>query len=258
MKKEIHLSVPGSWTELSEKQLLIISKILQSPDKNEDFIQLWAFKALTGLKIIRQSGPGEYLCKIGRNKILLDSWQLNFHRKKLAWLTGTPYGIKQLRQLAGKTPVYSTLEGTPLKLYIAAENYYQAYLHTEDSQYLLRLASVLYSGGKSWSDADTNKEARKFRFCTSEELFTVFLWYTSVKQLLAEKYDDLFSSAGSTSEKNGSPDMRVHINNMLRVLTASDVTKMEAVLETETWYALNELNEKSREIEEFNAKYNHG
>lgn len=255
MIKEIQLSVPGSWAELSEKQLLIVSGILQSPDKNEYFIQLWAFKALTGLKIIRQSGPGEYLCKIGRNKILLDSWQLNFHRKKLIWLTGTPYGVKPLQQLAGKTPVYCTLEGTPLKLYIAAENYYQAYLHTEDSQYMFRLASVLYSGGKRWDDADTDKEARKFRSCTPEELFTVFLWYTSVKQLLAEKYDDLFSPAGS---KSGSPDMRAHINNMLRVLTASDVTKMEAVLETETWYALNELNEKSRETEEFNAKYNHG
>lgn len=259
MKKEIQLSVPGSWAELSEKQLLIISKILQSPDKNEDFIQLWAFKALTGLRIIRQTGPGVYLCKIGRHKILLNSWQLNYHRKKLVWLTGTPFGVKPLRKLAGKKPVYITLEGTPLKLYIAAENYYQAFLHTEDSMFLLRLTSVLYSGGKNWDDSNTEKAVKKLKSCTPEELFTVFLWYNSVKLLLADKYHDLFSSPDTQEGSiNGMPDMRSHINNMLRVLTSCDVTKMEAVLETETWYALNELNEKAHEVEEFNTKYNHG
>ena len=48
--------------------------------------------------------------------------------------------------------------------------------------------------------------------------------------------------------------MRASINNMIRVLTAGDITKLDSVIHTETWFALYELNEKSREIEEFNQK----
>ena len=45
---------------------------------------------------------------------------------------------------------------------------------------------------------------------------------------------------------------------MLRVLTSCDVTKMNAVLDSETWYALYELNEKAREVEKFNTKQRNG
>lgn len=257
MKKEINITLPHSWADLSEKELIWIADILRLQDKDQDYIRLLAFKVLTGLKIVRQTGPGEYFCRLKGNKILLDSWQINYHCKKLSWITDAPIGVKPLSVLADRKPVFQSLEGTPLKLYLAAENYYQAFLYTEDRSFLLRLASVLYSADTLWSDSDTEIEMKRFRACSESSIFTVFLWYSAVKQLLARQYPYLFSPAGSTDEGNDSPDMRAHINNILRVLTSGDVTRMEAVLETETWYALNELNEKAREVEEFNAK-NHG
>lgn len=257
MKKEINLTLPRSWAELSEKELIRIADILRLPDKDQNYVRLLAFKVLTGLKIIQQTGPGEYFCRLKGTKILLDSWQINYHCEKLSWITDTPIGVKPLSVLAGRKPVFQSLEGTQLNLYLAAENYYQAFLYTEDSSFLLRLASVLYSAGTLWNDGNTEIEMKRFRACSASLIFTVFLWYSSVKQLLARQYPYLFSPAGSADETNNSPDMRAHINNILRVLTSGDVTRMEAVLETETWYALNELNEKAREVEEFNAK-NHG
>lgn len=257
MKKEINITLPHSWADLSEKELIWIADILRLQDKEQDYIRLLAFKVLTGLKIVRQTGPGEYFCRLKGHKILLDSWQIDYHCKKLSWITDTPIGVKPLSVLADRKPVFQSLEGTPLKLYLAAENYYQAFLYTEDSSFLLRLASVLYSADTLWSDSDTEIEMKRFRACSESSIFTVFLWYSAVKQLLARQYPYLFSPAGSADEGNDSPDMRAHINNILRVLTSGDVTRMEAVLETETWYALNELNEKAREVEEFNAK-NHG
>lgn len=254
--KTIEISVPHSWAELSEKQLLTISEMLLFPGKSEEYIQILALKYFSGLKIIKPVGPGIFLCKFNRCKILLDSYQINFHRKKLSWITGVPVGVKPLHKLKGFRPVYDTLEGSPLKLYLAAENYYQAYLHTEDDFYLRSLASVLYSAGTEWNDNETAVKQNKFKSCSPSELFTVFLWYNSIKQILTNKYPFLFVSSEDTG--NDTPDMRSHINNMLRVLTSGDVTKMEAVLATETWYALYELNEKAREIEEFNTKQRDG
>lgn len=254
MIDKVEISIPRSWSELSEEQLLVLSGILLSPGKSEEYIQIWALKTFSGLKILKLVSPGVFLCKFKGNKIYLESWQINFHRKKLSWITGIPQGVKPLQKLKGSRPIFETLEGTPLKLYLAAENYYQAYLYTEDSFYLRCLASVLYSSGTVWDDGKTGKIQKKFKRCSAAELFTVFLWYNSIKQTLSSKYPYLFTPSESSSGE-ATPDMRAHINNMIRVLTSGDVTKMEAVLETETWYALYELNEKAREIEEFNTKH---
>lgn len=256
MISKIEISVPHSWADLSEKQLLIISEMLLSTGKSEEYIQIWALKFFSGLKILQPAAPGVFLCKFKGKKILLESWQINIHRKKLSWITGVPRGVKPLHELQGYRPVFDTLEGTPLKLYLAAENYYQAYLYTEDEFYLRCLASVLYSAGTSWNDSDTAELQNYFKGCSPAELFTVFLWYNSIKQILADQFPYLFAPSENTG--NNTPDMRSHINNMLRVLTSCDVTKMEAVLDSETWYALFELNEKAREVEEFNAKQRNG
>lgn len=254
MIKKIEISVPSSWSELSEKQLLAVSSMLSFANHSEEYIQLWALKYFAGLTLVKLVDPGILLCKYKGNKVLIESWQINYHRKKVAWITGIPTEVKPLRKLKGCRPVFETMEGTPLKKYLAAENYYQAYLHTEDVFYLHCLTSVLYSAGRKWDDRDTVKLRRKFIRCSPAYLFTVFLWYGSIKHLLANKFGDLFASKDESDEEF--PDMRVHINNMLRALTSGDVTKMEAVLETETWYALNELNEKSREIEDFKLRQN--
>lgn len=255
MIEKIEITIPHGWADLSEKQLLTVSEMLLTAGKSEEYIQIWALKLFAGLKIIEATGPGIFLCKYKSHKILLDNSQINFHRKKMSWITDVPRSVKPLHRLKGCYPVFETLEGTPFKLYLAAENYYQAYLHTQDDFYLRCLASVLYSAGTTWNDTDTDRRQKKFKSCSPAELFTVFLWYNSIKQILADKYDDLFTKSGDTGN---TPDMRAHINNMLRVLTSCDVTKLEAVLETETWYALYELNEKACEVEEFNARIQNG
>lgn len=254
MINKIEIFLPHSWAELSEKQLLTVSEMLLTTGKSEEFIQIWALKFFAGLQILKIVGPGLFLCKFKRKNVLLESWQINFHRKKLSWITEAPKGVKPLRKLKGFRPVFETMEGTPLKLYLAAENYYQAYLYTEDDFYLRCLASVLYSAGTKWNDNNTAQVQNKFKRCSPAELFTVFLWYNSIKHTLSTEYPELFAPANSTD--SNSPDMRSHINNMLRVLTSCDVTKMDAVLESEIWYALYELNEKAREVEEFNAQRN--
>lgn len=256
MMDKIEISFPRNWGELSEKQLLTISEMLLMTGKSEEYIQIWAFKYLSGLKILEAAGPGIFQCRLKGRKFFLESWQINYHRKKLAWITGQPIGVKPLSKLKGWYPVSETLEGYPFRLYLAAENYYQAYLYTEDGFYLRCLVSVLYSAKTAWNDNETAKNQNKFKRCSPAELFAVFLWYNSIKQILADKFPYLFAPSAPT--ENTTPDMRSHINNMLRVLTACDVTKMDAVLDTDTWYALYELNEKAREVEEFNEKHRNG
>lgn len=254
MKNKLEISLPKSWADLNEKQLLIVSEILCIPDKTKEEIILMAFKFLSGIEIISRPGRGIFLCRIKKKRFTIESWQISYHSKNLEWITQMPVGLRPIPSICGHKALYHTLEGTPLKMYLAAENYYQAFIHTQDPKYLVCLATVLYSGKriKTWDDSKTKNYVMKFRNCGQYHLFSVFLWYQSIKALLSARFEYLFTPSDTDSTEV--PDMRRHINSMIRSLTAGDVTKMAAVLETETWYALGELDEKAREIEEFNEK----
>jgi hypothetical protein len=81
MISKIEISVPHSWADLSEKQFLAVSEMLLSTGKSEEYIQIWALKFFSGLKILKAAGPGLFLCKFKKRKILLESYQIYFHRK---------------------------------------------------------------------------------------------------------------------------------------------------------------------------------
>ena len=249
--KQIEIVLPAGFHELTPAQLKVISKLLLTRNKSKEYLQIRALNYFSGLKIVKLVGPGIFLCIHKKKKHLIAASDIAYHKDKLNWLCDIPKSFAPLPKLAGRKPVNTILEGTPLSLYLAAENFYQAYLHTEQREYLQCLAAVLYSAGYPFNDQDTSSRHRKFRFTSAAELFTVFLWYSAIKQILAANFPYLFAGTAGTEEQSA-PDMRAHINNMIRVLTAGDVTKMESVLSTETWFALFELNEKSREIEEFN------
>lgn len=60
-----------------------------------------------------------------------------------------------------------------------------------------------------------------------------------------------------SSKEGGAPseqDISLGIRAQVRALTDGDITKQQAVFETDCWAALTELDEKAREAEEFKQK----
>ena len=49
-------------------------------------------------------------------------------------------------------------------------------------------------------------------------------------------------------------DITMGIRAQVRALTDGDITKQQAVFETDCWAALTELDEKAREAEEYKEK----
>jgi len=242
------INIPTSWAELSDKQLLVASKILGF-NRAEEHLQLLAAKTFANLRFICQVKPGVHLCIHKRKRYLLDADQLNTLRKQMSWITATPFGVKPLSQLGGQKPVYETLEGVPLRLYLAADNYYQAFLYTKESRYLHNLAACLYGYDDNWNDSQTAARAKAFGKLKAHKVFTAFLWFASVKHLFAAQFPHLFSPSGSSSGDNTPPDMRASINGIIRALTGGDVTKTSDVLDAELWTAFSELDSKALEIE---------
>ena len=88
---------------------------------------------------------------------------------------------------------------------------------------------------------------------TPEELLATFLWYSDFKALAAANFPHFFKS----SKEGGAPseqDISLGIRAQVRALTDGDITKQQAVFETDCWAALTELDEKAREAEEFKQK----
>ena len=143
--------------------------------------------------------------------------------------------------------------------YLEAENFYQAYLYKKEKKYLHSLIATLYQPADRYDNNLTDKLARKIgkRISETEEM-QVLLWMIGVKQTFSRMWDDLFERKVrySDDEENDSPpNMMEIINNQVRMLTDGDLTKKTAILKSNTWDAIDELNAKVREIKELNKKY---
>lgn len=78
----------------------------------------------------------------------------------------------------------------------------------------------------------------------------VTLWISGLMELMRETFPHLYARA---AESDAAPDMREVMEAQIRALTRGDVTKRDAVLETETWAALAELDAQARESQEMEA-----
>ena len=124
--------------------------------------------------------------------------------------------------------------------YIRLENYYQGYLMSHDDRAVDAMVAILYPG------LDTSHLDPCIRYGT-------VLWMVSVKKLFARLFPDFLRPASPNADGTP-PDMRAVMVAEIRALTGGDVTKNAAVLESDAWDALTELNEKAREAREFNEK----
>lgn len=268
--KQLSLNIPTAWKQLTDKQLLALSKIMNIEQPAID-LQAKALIAFCGIKIIKVMGGRPVFDENGQNTghiekdivirhkrryYHLKDWQLLAAEKQLDWLQQQPMFVRPLSKIKGFIPVNSILSGTPFKLWLAAENYYQAFLFTKDITHLHNLIAVLYSAGKDFNDGETTKRARKFRRCSEAEKNSVMLWYMSVKNVHAEKFPHLFQMPSKSNdpfadepEAPQMPNMRETIDNMLCSLSGGDITKYPAIYNSETWAALGELNRKALEYQ---------
>lgn len=129
--------------------------------------------------------------------------------------------------------------------YLNIEKNYQLFMLNQEDKFLQKMAHLMYRTADGSADKTAHFEPY--------ELLGVFMWFSSVKEYFAANFTHFFKPA-----KEGGELRRVDIlpamQAQIRALTDGDVTKQQAVYNTDCWAALTELDNKAREAEEFKER----
>lgn len=257
MNNLINLSAPRNYSELSENQLFDVAFLLMTgiPENS-----LWSkcFVNFTGLKPLGTVDQAAYFKLKGVKGIFSISLEeILFFSKKMKFLTKSYIGLNPIQHIGKFIPVESQFENVLFSQYLEAENFYQAYIFTKNDMHLASLmATLYYKKGETYNNDRTLKRSKHFLKSSQITKFISVMWFMGVKEFFAQKYKFLFSPDKSHNfdededEEPQPPDMYAIIQNQMRALTDGDITKREAVLNSLTWDALEELNNKIREAKQ--------
>ncbi|MBD8349340.1 hypothetical protein [Dysgonomonas sp. HGC4] len=254
---EVDIKLPKSWKELTEKQLLYISTLMIN-DNTLTEIQSKCFFFFSGIKVLKVFNREEWLCKVKKGKFILQEFEVLFFSKKLSFLTDGITEVNPLPKLAGQKHVQPLFKGVSFRQWFNAENYYQAYLFTKDEYYLNCLCAVIYCDARKFDINKINKRSKKFRKLSIVKRFTVFIYYSGLKDRLSKEFKNFFQRLEHTETQVNitPPNMREYIDNMLQALNLGDITKNDQLLDRDVWDAFSRLDSITKENKEIQNRLN--
>lgn len=242
---EINVSLPTGWDMLSQEELRRVYEVMASVNRDRATRQFAVFRSLTGAKVeARFEGRFQLRFRAGKRtcRVWVSPEDMAEQLECLAWLD-TPGGVpvRLERWSTPKSPkaVDACLHGVSFGHYIQLENLYQGFLATRDPEAILSMAKLLYPG------------LVPKRVPTDAQILNLLSWVVAIKAHFSAAFPNFFKPAG---RGGAAPSMLEVMNNEVRALTGGDVTKEEAIFETDCWRALTELDFKAKEAEEFNRQ----
>lgn len=242
MEAFFDLSLPKSWADLSDPQLLFFFRQLAT-DKPMAEIQTLCLCQWANVLVRCRLYGSVYLVQHGKQQATLTLHQFVCAITALDFLKSfSPYPIR-IRTIGKARPMEADFQGVPFSTFISADNYYQGFLHTKNETLLSHLATLLYP------------KVKKSKLSTPL-LLNTFYWFSSQKHYFAQRFPH-FLQPMSADEQNllgYAPPigevLRTAMNAQIHALTGGDITKEEAVLSMDTWRALTELDAKAKEVED--------
>ena len=254
---EISLTVPSSWSELSQEQLAFLLDTIvnvQGTNEADKFLSMSDYSAQTraaiatyclfrwtGLKVLTPYGDG-FLLKHGKTTFVLSAADLAAAIVPLDWIKDLPSDPVRLDCIGDAEAVNADLSGVPFEDYLACENLWQGYQATHDDGCLSDMAGILY-----------RHEGIK---PSESQLLGIFYWWAAVKARFSVLFPHFLRPAESAGS-GSTPDydtLRHNVDAQIRALTKGDVTKESQILALDTWRALTELDAQAREYEELNKR----
>lgn len=243
----LNFHLPTSWLKLSQDQLKYVFYLLSHFDIGK--VKTYAFIRFCDITVVKKNKSG-WTCHtmVGTEKVCfkLDMFQVYYFTDKLNYLEACPDLPVCLNVIDGMKAVNVQLHDVSFGDYLQLENLYQGYLITNKPDTLNEIGKLLY--------LRKGKHPNKLSLSEAEQL-SIFMWYTSVKNLFAKLWPHFFDSADLTNDEFELPNMLDCMNAQIRALTQGDVTKEKIILEMDCWRALTELNEKACEAKELNRKH---
>lgn len=241
----IDLAFPKNWKELMLKQKkLYYMFFLLSQDLGVETVKTLALLRFNNIKIIGREGT-KYLVEKEKMMFLLDPIQFAEVSGQLDFLGDIPGDVVFLKRIRFATACDEYFRGIPFSTYLMCENYYQGFIHQQDYSLLNPLGALLYPG------LSKNVKLNK------TELTSLFYWFSSLKKYFSTQFPFFFKPFDSSEETSMSlkNQLQTNMQAQIRALSKGDVTKVDKILETDTWQALAELDAQAKEAAEFNNKY---
>lgn len=164
------ISQPKSWSELSDQQLLFFFRqVARDLPMNE----VLAFCVCKWAEIVVLCRADKHSCLVkdrkSKRQVVLADWQITFAARQLAFLESFAPKPVRISVICDASAVAADLQAVRFEDYLACENYYQGFLHTQSMECLAEMAHLLYL---KLSDKACLEKA---------ELLSVFYWFASVK-----------------------------------------------------------------------------
>jgi len=252
----LKLTLPSRWLDLTNSQLLFISRLYITEQSRIDFL-VKSFLMLTGLKVYLPKSnviEGQFWYKHSSmaNPFILDSDLLSEVKEKCIFLLETGE-VKPLHRIRMARPRHYRLYNASFEQYLMAENYYFAYTETRKEEHIDNLIACLYR--KPWQKWDAEKIQRRSKYVKNVDFAVkncVFLWYIGFRSYVPKRCKALFSSKGNSNGRPFNP--REYINGMIHQLSNGDVTIKDKLLSIPCWDALDELEQRALEYQLLNEK----
>ena len=176
------ISLPKSWSELSDQQLLFFFRQVARDLPMNEVLALCVCK---WAEIVVLCHADKHSCLVKNRKskrqVVLADWQITFAVRQAFLGSFAPKPVR-IAVIYGTLAVTADLQAVPFEDYLACENYYQGFLHTQSMECLAEMAHLLYP---KLSDKACLEKA---------ELLSVFYWFASVKANFTRMFPHLTSS----------------------------------------------------------------
>lgn len=258
--QEFNFKAPSSWAELSEEQLRYVLSVM-SIHHDHIVIKCYLLARFCGLTVHKYTRTG-WKCsvkcdendengdsktgKVCERVLYISAAEILSLIKNFDFIDKfTDFRPLQRASDVLLTAVDSMLHDVSFYDYLNIEKNYQLFMLNQEDKFLQKMAHLLYRTEDGSADETAHFEPY--------ELLGVFMWFSSVKEYFAANFPHFFRPA-----KEGGELRRVDIlpamQAQIRALTDGDVTKQQAVYNTDCWAALTELDNKAREAEEFKER----
>jgi hypothetical protein len=249
----LNLTIPQSWKELSEQQLVYISRLIAEKLPAAEILTRCAIH-FTGLKLLRQNpviikeNQRDKLCYMFRYQKSKQTHFIDLETfadmvNHLTWIESGITLFKSLSQIKGYRSKNFKLYETTLEEYLVADNLYLAYTQTGKEEYINKLTAIFYRNEKdTWNEGkDLSRWEQRFKRVSLGEKYSVYLWFTGVKSWIIEKYPYVF-----TPSEGGPIAPETSIMGILAALNEGDVVKNPVIKQTYLNEALDTLNRKAK------------
>lgn len=242
------IRVPSCWDDLDDRFLRYVFSIRDTMPSRE--LKAWIFLRFAGIHILGEYKDGFAMANAANESFYMPLSVLAEIFETMNWLDTHPH-FSQPRLLGfdGFEHIDSLLRDVPFSTYLKMENLWQAILLNADRPNILH---QLFSDLDRLAYSPPSVHALKPREPKVVET-ALSCWMCDIHTYFYAKWPHLFRHAAGAGEQP--PSMESVMNAEIRALTDGDITREAAVLQSDTWRALTELNEKAREAQEFNDKY---